>query len=195
MTGWNDYRDYWDAHWRRIGEQYFVTDMDQPTYDAYNLDIFSHYQKRKVKTIFDLGCGTGLLVPVVRQLWPDAKYTGLDICKDAIEAARAKYPDETWIVMDGPKLPGKADLIIVHSVFTHIGLPDTELYLDVIRAALNPGGRASLSIHIETDRDYSGSIGRMDHQPAFFESLLHKHGFAVLCHVDKRQRCYEVEPC
>jgi trans-aconitate methyltransferase len=192
---WTAYQNYWDAHWRHVGPDTFVTDMPPVVYDAYLEELFSNYQKREVNTIFDLGCGTGGMVPTALKLWPGAQYTGLDICKEAIDYCKQKYPQLTWVVMDKPALPGYADLIICHSVFTHISEEDTRKYLEIIRGSLNLGGRASLSIHTDSPDGPRGNIGRVDYNHAYFESLLSMNGFRILSMTDMRQRYYEVEAC
>ena len=193
---WTAYQNYWDAHWRHVGPDTFVTDMAPDVYNAYLEKIFSGYQQdRRVSMVFDLGCGTGGLVPTIMKLWPQAYYIGLDICAEAISFAKSKYPAFKWIVLNKPGLPGMADLIVCHSVFTHISVDDTEKYLDVIREALHPKGRASLSIHGNTPQPAVGGIGRMDINPVYFEQLLFEHGFKILSTSEYRQRYYEVEAC
>jgi SAM-dependent methyltransferase len=192
---WTSYQNYWDAHWRHVGPDTFVTDMSPEIYNAYLEELFSSYQKREVKTVFDLGCGTGGMVPTALKLWPGAHYTGLDICEEAINWCKAAYPKLTWVLLKKPGLPGIADLIICHSVFTHISQADTERYLEIIHQALAPGGRASLSIHTDSPDGPRGNIGRVDYNPAYFESLLSMNGYRVLSVTDMRQRYYEVEAC
>lgn len=195
MTSWDEYKSYWDAHWGVTGPETFVTRLTQEQYDEYYRLVFEDMEKRDVRVVFDLGCGTGLMVPTVRNFWPDAFYIGMDICADAIQFARSQYPEEHWLYMTGPRLPGKADMIIVISVFTHISQADTEKYLEVIRDALNPGGRAVVSVHINTESPIAGGIPRVDYNPVHFEEILTAHGFRVLSITDGIQRYYEIEPC
>jgi trans-aconitate methyltransferase len=192
---WNTYQEYWDEHWSIVGPRWFVTDMSEDEYNAYLYGIYRTYRITAGATIYDLGCGTGLFVPTVKRLWPSANYTGFDICAEAIEFARARYPEYTWVKLDAPELQGKADLIIVISVFTHISQADTEHYLDVIHDALNPGGKASVSIHTDCNQGINGNIYTVNYEPGYFEGILQAHGFKILSHTDRRQRHYEVEPC
>lgn len=195
MTSWDDYKSYWDAHWGVTGPDTFVTRMTQDQYNEYYAEVFGNMEQREVKVLFDLGCGTGLMVPIVRKMWPEARYIGMDICDDAIQFARRQYPELDWLNMHGPRLPGKADMILVISVFTHITQADTEQYLDIIREALNPGGRAVVSVHIDTESLIIGGIPRVDYNPAYFENIISTHGFRILSVTDGIQRYYEVEPC
>lgn len=194
-TTWDDYKSYWSNHFYRTGPRYFVTGMEQAEYNLYYGEMFSYFHDREVKTVFDLGCGTGMMIPLMNQLYPGVRYVGLDISGPAIEYNREMFPDYEWVLMTSPTLPGKADLILVISVFTHIKLEDTGEYLDVIREALNPGGRAIISIHVNSEQGAVGSIPRVDIEPACFEDLLAEHGFKILCWVEGIQRYYEVEPC
>ena len=198
MRTFDHYDKFWEGKWDAVGAENFVCDLRGDVYTAYLMDIFEHYG-RDYKRITDLGCGTGGLVPVVKQLWPEAAYTGYDICSKAIEHNRARWPEYQWVHMTAPFIPpNSCDLLVCISVFTHISVEDTEHYLDVIREALTDDGLASLSIHTHNGKeDWVGQTGDgcMFHRPDYFEGLLVKHGWRITGWHDARQRQYEVVKC
>ena len=49
-----------------------------------------------LKTILDVGCGTGLLSLMMAQRFPDAFITGIDIDSDATEEAQANFKNSKW---------------------------------------------------------------------------------------------------
>lgn len=198
MNGFQYYDEYWEGKFKATGAREYVCDMFGDVYTAYLRKIFDHYP-RNFERIIDLGCGTGGLVPIVREFWPQAHYTGMDICSSAIDYCRGEYPEYEWVHMTEPVIPAAScDMLVCISVFTHISIEDTERYLDQIHAALLPGGMGSLSIHThDGDHEWHGTIGYgcMFHRPDFFEGLLKKHGFRITGYYDARQRQYEVIKC
>lgn len=54
----------------------------------------------EVRTVVDLGCGTGLLVPALRNRFPGATVIGVDSSPEMLAEARAAVPDATWVEAD-----------------------------------------------------------------------------------------------
>ena len=92
--------------------------------------------------ILEIGCGTGYLTSLLRQAFPKARITALDLAPAALEAARtrlASAADIEWLVADGEHVaPGRFDLITASSVFQWFSQPRQacRLYWE----HLNPGG-------------------------------------------------------
>jgi SAM-dependent methyltransferase len=101
--------------------------------------------------ILDFGCGCAR---VLRWLPPDAPASeihGCDIDEQAIAWNRANLPAMTFATNEAePPLPyddDTFDLILNHSVFTHIDERMQDLWLAELRRVLKPGGIALLSVH------------------------------------------------
>jgi SAM-dependent methyltransferase len=72
--------------------------------------------KNFVKSVVDYGCGdTGLYDEFD---WKDIQYTGIDVSQTAIDRARKRHPDKTFICEETLTVPS-ADLLIVKDVFGH----------------------------------------------------------------------------
>jgi SAM-dependent methyltransferase len=189
---WDEYRTYWEAHARNVGMETVITNMNLQQYTDYYRPLFQRIASSvSVETVFDVACGTGMIVPLVRELWPHCRYTGYDIARPMIVYAQAHYPKEQWVLMDGFQLPVRsADLLICTSLFTHLIPTDAPGYLQEILFALRPGGMAVISIHTETNAPVSGGIPRIDYRPAVFEVMLAAAGFEIGGHWDGIQRHY-----
>lgn len=193
MPDW-DYAGYWNAHARNVGPHGAVTHMDWGQYLEYYLPIVKRLAPRLVTSVADVGCGAGLMVPLVHWLWPTVPYHGYDVSEVMIEHCRATYDTDTfYLLAGGARLNQRYDLIFCHSVLTHITEADAGALLDEIRAALSPWGRASISIHTNCAEGLQGGIERVDYAPAHFEALLAEHSLTVLDFVDGIQRYYAVE--
>lgn len=95
-------------------------------------------------TIVDLGCGTGVLLPLLKKCYPQAQVLGLDIASNMLSQA-AKH--SRWfrkpqlVCADAAVLPFAAES--VDFVFSNMMLPwsiDIEKNLQEIYRVLKPGG-------------------------------------------------------
>ncbi len=196
MTDWGLYSKYWDERAITQTGREAVTGLSPRDYREKNLAVLKAIAPDEVKTVIDLGCGIGLTVALVEELWPSAVYMGCDVSAEMLFRAQAAYPNKTWVKLSGPKLPEnfKADLIICHSVMTHV-YPDTAIeFLHSIRRTLTPGGRASISIHSDCNTGWGGDIGRIDYAPPYFERLLSIARLAVVKKIEDTQLVYAVKP-
>jgi malonyl-CoA O-methyltransferase len=97
---------------------------------------------RKFSHILEIGCGTGFLTGLLRQAFPGARITALDLAPAALEAARTRLAGAggiEWLVADGEQsAPGRFDLITSSSVFQWFSQPRQacRLYWE----HLEPGG-------------------------------------------------------
>lgn len=99
--------------------------------------------------IADIGSGTGYFAVRFANMVPQGRVYGVDIEPDMVRylAERAKREKRDNIVSiagapDDPRLPEKADLILMVDVFHHIG--DRDRYFRTLRASLKPGGRIAI---------------------------------------------------
>lgn len=112
------------------------------------LPILNSCLNKNVKTILDIGCGSGTISLYLAS--KGYKVKGIDISKKAIDACgeSAKnigLKNVEFEICEFPKKKptGKFDLIFFSEVIEH--LPDDELALQKIHKLLNPGGILFLS--------------------------------------------------
>jgi SAM-dependent methyltransferase len=103
--------------------------------------------------ILEFGCGCGRIMRWMQELGSTRTLVGTDIDARAIEWASENLPFARFDVNDG--LPptryadGEFDLIVNHSVFTHLDERYQDLWLAELQRITSPGGLLVLSIHGE----------------------------------------------
>ena len=95
--------------------------------------------------LLDVGCGTGTLANRLAEIFPNATVHGIDTNVASIEVARRFAPVNATFeaVSFADKADGSYDVVICSEVFEHVEQPD--LLLDLLAAALVPGGHLSFS--------------------------------------------------
>lgn len=94
------------------------------------------------RRMLEIGTGTGVLLPSVSQLAPQAQLFALDLARAMLQVARPRSPQACFIQGDAQALPLPAhhfDLIFCHNSFPHFD--DPARALGEIRRALHPLGR------------------------------------------------------
>jgi malonyl-CoA O-methyltransferase len=93
--------------------------------------------------VLDLGSGTGYFHPHLRERFPRAAYTGLDLAEGMVTYAREHHPAaEQWLVADAEALPlaaGSVDLVFSSLALQWCYRP--ELLFAELGRVLRPGGR------------------------------------------------------
>jgi predicted methyltransferase len=99
--------------------------------------------------VADIGSGTGYFAVRFANMVPKGKVYGVDIEPDKVKylSDRAQREKRRNVVAiagrpDDPRLPEKADLILMVDVFHHID--NRNAYFRKLRSALKPGGRIAI---------------------------------------------------
>lgn len=103
--------------------------------------------------VLELGCGTGMNVLAMAQLFPDAKFIGVDLSKSQIEIANAAtkatgISNVQFLQADICELDkdlGVFDYIIAHGVYSWIPDPTKAALLRICKENLSPKGIAYIS--------------------------------------------------
>jgi SAM-dependent methyltransferase len=106
--------------------------------------------KRDVRSIFDLACGHGRVLRVLKAAFPQAKLTACDINVDGVEfCARAlgAVPVVSHVRAREIDVTGPFDLVWSGSLFNHFDAARWDEFLDLVEAVLEPGGLLVLAIH------------------------------------------------
>lgn len=129
--------------------------------------------------ILDLGCGTGLCGPLLRDL--ARKLVGVDLSPKMIEKARARNLYDELLVGDitaSLLAPGRQfDLVVAADVFPYVG--DLVAVFAACASALKPGGLFAFSV--EASEQAEGYIlratGRYAHSAEYIMKLADGAGF------------------
>ena len=101
--------------------------------------ITSHLDKNKPFSIFDFGCGTGLLCKFISNNFPKVKIEGIDISSQMIEKAKTNCPNCNFYVGDITSINlSNYNVIISKDVFNHI--EDIHKTISRLNDLLNPKG-------------------------------------------------------
>jgi len=116
---------------------------------AIELALLRHYGLRPDDSLVDVGCGAGRLAkPLASYL--RGGYLGIDLVPDLVQHAQriAGRPDWRFEIIDHVEIPeatGRADMVCLFSVLTHLLHEQSYWYLEEARRVLKPGGRVVFS--------------------------------------------------
>ena len=102
---------------------------------------------KKVKNIFDFGCGMGDATILLKKYFPEAEITGSDTAVEALKYARDKNSAEgmiQYIEIKDFNRKDEFDLCFVNGVFHHIPLDQRADAVKMIYDSLKPGGLLAL---------------------------------------------------
>jgi len=144
--------------------------------------------------ILDLGCGSaepmaayliGLGHPV----------TGVDSSPAMIDACRARFPAQEWIVADMRTLglPRTFSGILAWGSFFHLGYDDQRRMFPIFRAHAGAGAALMFTsgpVHGEAIGSFAGEpLYHASLDPAEYRSLLDQNGFRVVSHIAEDPDC------
>ena len=109
--------------------------------------IFGFVKKHHPKTIFDVGCGSGVLGRITKAWRPEVVLHGCDISTSALERAKHHY-DRVWKTdLDREDIPAESyfyDFVMCGEVLEHIY--DVHHILTEIKRILKKGGIGLLTV-------------------------------------------------
>jgi len=133
------------------GAEQWAHVFDDPKRDAWQKphEVIQALAPKPDAVIADIGSGTGYFAVRFANMVPKGRVYGVDIEPDMVKylAERAKREKRDNVIAvagapGDPRLPEKADLILMVDVFHHI--EDRARYFRKLRASLKPGGRVAI---------------------------------------------------
>ena len=105
-----------------------------------------------IRSVLDVGCGTGRLLVGWHCDDPTRLLVGTDINPELIAWSRSNLAEVGRWEVNGVHPPlalsaGSFDLIVLASVFTHLSLENQRAWLDEIHRLLAPAGHALITLH------------------------------------------------
>lgn len=109
-------------------------------------DVLAELEKEPFNDLLDCGCGTGPMLTLLHEKYPEKHYTGIDLTPKMIEVAKRKALKNVELVVgDCENLPFEAnsfDVVICCESFHHY--PNPQDYFNSVSRVLRPGGRLVL---------------------------------------------------
>lgn len=106
-------------------------------------EILAEIEKEPFTDLLDAGCGTGAVISLLADKYPDKHYTGIDISPNMIEVAKSKSSSNSAFVCgDCEQLPfdeNSFDVITCSMSFHHY--PHPEKFFTSCYRVLRPNGR------------------------------------------------------
>jgi len=133
------------------GAEHWAHIFDDPQRDAWQKphEVIQALALKPDAVIADIGSGTGYFSVRFANMVPKGRVYGVDVEPDMVKylAARAKREGHKNIIAiagapDDPRLPEKADLIILVDVFHHV--ENRERYFRKLQGSLKPGGQIAI---------------------------------------------------
>jgi cyclopropane fatty-acyl-phospholipid synthase-like methyltransferase len=133
------------------GAEHWAKVFDDPERDAWQKphEVIQALALKPDAVIADIGSGTGYFSMRFANMTPKGRVYGVDTEPDMVKylAERAKREGLKNVTAvagapDDPRLPEKADLIILVDVYHHVG--DRERYFRQLQKSLKPGGRVAV---------------------------------------------------
>lgn len=151
---------------------------------------------RPAGVVLDIGCG--MAEPIARYILASGfRVVGVDSSRSLIEMCRARFPDSEWIVADMRELnlERRFDGVLAWDSFFHLSMDDQRPMFERFAAHALPGAPVMFTsgpAHGEAIGSFqSEPLYHASLDPAEYEGLLHKNGFAVLAYVAKDSQCGE----
>lgn len=109
-------------------------------------DVLAELEKEPFADLLDCGCGTGPMLTLLHEKYPDKHYTGIDLTPKMIEVAKRKAMENVeFVVGDCENLPfeeNSFDVVICCESFHHY--PNPQDFFNSVSRVLRPGGRLVL---------------------------------------------------
>ena len=109
-------------------------------------DVLAELEKEPFNDLLDCGCGTGPMLTLLHEKYPEKHYTGIDLTPKMIEVAKRKALKNVELVVgDCENLPFEAnsfDVVICCESFHHY--PNPHDFFNSVSRVLRPGGRLVL---------------------------------------------------
>ena len=134
----------------------------------------------KGKTLLDLGCGTGLLGPEIRDHC--SRLEGIDLSSKMLELAKQKNVYDKLTQIDIVEylstMPLNFDYYIACDVFVYVGKLN-EIFRLIKSKNIKPGHLVFSTEHTENDGYHIRKSARYSHSKSYIENLCEKFDYSI----------------
>jgi SAM-dependent methyltransferase len=97
-------------------------------------------------SIFELGCGTGMVLRAIRAAFPGAELVGGEPAGEGLEVAGSRVRDATLIQVDGRHIPYREEFDVVGAFDVLEHVDEDETVLEELCAAARRGGAVIITV-------------------------------------------------
>ena len=163
-------------------------DDDPSVYNIYP-DVLAEAVREPFSDLLDACCGTGAMLGMFQEDYPDRNYTWVDLSEKMIEAANGKHINGIrFITGDCENLPfaaGSFDVVTCSMSFHHY--PNPEKFFMSLHRVLRPGGRFILRDMASNSRVMMWLINHIEIPAA--NKVMHKGDVHVYSKSDIQKLC------
>jgi SAM-dependent methyltransferase len=145
MAEFDEYKESYEADIERL------TKFSGKTHGFFvqvKADYLADILKREITTpggirLLDVGCGHGMIHPMLRSSGLPLQITGIDVAAEVIDLARPANPDVRYDVYAGEVLPyetGAFDAAVTITVMHHVPPAQWSRFLAEMKRVVRPGG-------------------------------------------------------
>jgi len=153
------------TYWQEHGKNGFYQMGDNPV-RSYLIELM---KKLKIKTLLDVGCGSGPMYELIAEKYPELKYVGSDYSDSFMKHCSKEFPKVSWVVDDMRKLKefraNEFDMLLYLHSLDHVG----EDWIDAIDQANRVCSKYTM---IVLWRPFSANDFNMSSHPDFDDSHL-----------------------
>ncbi len=136
-----------------------------------SVDLANRVALQQPQTIADLGCGPGNSTQSLRRRWPQAHILGVDNSPEMIQAARASFADQDWLLADIAHWTPDSPLDLVFSNAVLQWLPHHDALIPRLFAMVAPGGALAFQIPSATFARVRTLIHDLSYLPAWTQRM------------------------
>lgn len=103
--------------------------------------LIDYFKDKKVNKVIDVGTGTGHFIQGLKQVFPEAIFTGVDPDEKSLKEAKANYPEVNFKEMGGEALAfadDSFDIATISMALHH--LSNVQKTLSEMKRVVKPGG-------------------------------------------------------
>jgi len=123
-------------------------------YDELQAALAEATTEARVRSILDLGCGTGETAIATLKQHPQASLVGIDSSDDMLSVARRRLPSETFIAsrLEDPLPHGPFDAVVSAFAIHHLDAEQKASLFRRVSEVMSPGGRfVMLAVVVPTE--------------------------------------------
>ena len=113
--------DYGNTDWEKASFEWYEKIHDENTQLHKNFSDYLDTKRTSIKTVLEVGCGTGVYPIKYKKLFNDLEYTGIDFSETNVEYCKQNsefhFISGDFIKM---KIEQKYDLVYSHAVVDHV---------------------------------------------------------------------------
>jgi SAM-dependent methyltransferase len=118
--------------------KFFNADYDY--FGRVRAEIVGRFSDPNTRTILDFGCGIGLSISPLRDIFFSAEIVGCDPSQDSLEIARTREPECKFLAPEAIPAVPRFDIVMAVCVFHHIAPANRDATLRYCYERLNRGG-------------------------------------------------------